>query len=107
MSLRVGDIFEGVYQLEEGVQVVGEGRATRWRADDITAYRRAEVLIDTFPRDYDPQLCWYGKIEGLRKIGQSAEANCRYFVWELEKAQRLLPAETTGFNEREGKNSKN
>lgn len=103
MSLSVGDIFEGVYQLEERVQEGDEGRTTRWRADDITAYRRAEVLIDTLLRAYDPQLYWYGKIEGLRKIGQSKEVDCRYFVWELDKAQSLIPLNATELNEGEKK----
>jgi len=101
MSLSVGDIFEGVYQLEERLQEGHEGRSTRWRADDVTAYRRAEVLIDTLPYAHDPQLNWYGKVDGLRKIGQSVEADCRYFVWELDKAQSLIPAKAAELNERE------
>ena len=101
MSLSVGDIFEGVYQLEEQIQVGDAAQFTRWRADDITAYRRAEVLIDTHPHDYDPQLYWYGKIQGLRKIGQSTESSCRYFVWELANAQSLLLVDTAKINEKE------
>ncbi len=101
MSLSVGDIFEGVYQLEERVQESEQGRMTRWRADDITAYRRAEVLIDTYQLDYDPLLYWYGKIDGLRKIGQSADVQCRYFVWELGKAQIMVPVNISALNEDE------
>ncbi len=101
MSLNVGDIFEGIYQLEARVQE-GDGELiSRWRADDITAYRRAEVLIDTLPRAHDPLLYWFGKIEGLRKVGQSEEGVCRYFVWELDKAQSLLPMNAMELNERE------
>ncbi|WP_373512429.1 hypothetical protein [Persicitalea sp.] len=99
MSLSVGDIFEGVYQLEERLLRDDNARNDRWRADDITAYRRAEVLIDTFDYPYDPQLYWYGKTEGLRKIGQSAEVDCRYFVWELNNSEFLTPIDTTNFQE--------
>ncbi len=101
MSLSVGDIFEGVYQLEERVREGDGAHSTRWRADDVTAYRRVEVLIDTLPRDYDPQLYWYGKVEGLRKIGQSAENSYCYVVWELDRAQSLLPVKAAKLNERE------
>ncbi len=98
MSLVAGDIFEGMYQLEESVDMDDKWPITRWRADNISAYRRAEVLIDILSDKYDPQLHWCGNIEGLCKVGQSTVANCRYFVWDLNRAQLLVPVEVTALN---------
>ncbi|GHB81105.1 hypothetical protein [Persicitalea jodogahamensis] len=101
MSLVVGDIFEGVYQLEERVSQQDDGLTSRWWADDITAYRRAEVRIDIYPNKYDTQLHWFGDIDGLIKIGQSPQCNCLYFVWKPNDAQSLNPVKVTMLSQEE------
>jgi hypothetical protein len=86
MSLNTGDIFEGIYQLEEKVLVGGSGQSSRWLADDITAYHRSEVFIDTIPADYVTDLHWQADRLSVKRIGQSAEGKCRYIVWEKDQA---------------------
>ncbi len=86
MSLNTGDIFEGIYQLEEKVFVGARGQSSRWLADDITAYRRSEVVIDTIPADYVADLHWKADRLGMKEAGQSADCKCRYIVWEKDKA---------------------
>ncbi len=86
MLLNTGDIFEGIYQLEEKVFVGGPGQSSRWLADDITAYHRSEVVIDTIPTDYVTDLHWQADRLSMKLIGQSADCKCRYIVWEKDKA---------------------
>ncbi len=86
MSLNTGDIFEGIYQLEEKVFVGEHGQSSRWLADEITAYRRSEVVIDTIPADYVSDLHWKADRLGMKQAGQSADCKCRYIVWEKDKA---------------------
>ncbi|MPR36373.1 hypothetical protein [Salmonirosea aquatica] len=82
MSLNTGDIIEGIYQLEEKVFVGEQGQCSRWLADDITSYRRSEVLIDTIPADYVADLHWKADKLNVRLAGQSADCDCRYIVWD-------------------------
>lgn len=86
MSLNTGDILEGIYQLEEKVLVGGPGQSSRWLADDITAYHRSEVVIDTIPADYVTDLHWQADRLSVKLIGQSSDCKCRYIVWEKNQA---------------------
>ena len=103
MSLSAGDIFEGAYQLEERLEKQGDDQVTRWRADDVTAYRKSEVVIDLLPYAYDASLHWQGKVPGLKKIGQSVEANCRYLVWEPGKVPAIARLDWQELSEQERK----
>ena len=86
MSLNTGDILEGIYQLEEKVFVGEHGQSSRWLADDITAYRRSEVVIDTIQADDVANLYWRVDRLGMKLAGQSAACKCHYIVWEKDKA---------------------
>ena len=92
MSLNTGDIFEGTYQLEERIVVGGNGAFSRWRADDITSYRRSEVVIDIYPTDEVADLHGKANLPGVRAAGYSSECHGRYVVWEKEQVPLLLPA---------------
>jgi len=99
MSLSTGDIFEGVYQLEERVSSGEYGQPSRWLADDITSYRRSEVLIDTIPADYVAELHWKSDIPGIKAAGQSEDSHCRYIVWQKEQAPpSMVKCELTDLN---------
>jgi hypothetical protein len=100
MSLSTGDIFEGIYQLEEEVFAGKHGQASRWLADDITAYHKSEVLIDTIPADDAAGLHW--KADRLDiKIGQSTHCRCRYIVWPKDKTPPVPEKyETLSLNDR-------
>lgn len=93
MTLTAGDFFAGTYQLREplpGPETKVSGSA-RWRADDFSANRQEEVVLDVIPRDYDDALHWLMEVPGLRKVGQAASpAAVRYFAWEPGKVQSLF-----------------
>ena len=92
MSLNTGDIFEGTYQLEERVIVGENGLFSRWRADDITSYRRSEVVIDIYPADEVPNLHAQATTSGILAAGHSSECHGRYVVWEKDLAPPSFPA---------------
>lgn len=92
MSLNTGDIFEGTYQLEERLFIGGNGLFSRWRADDITSYRRSEVVIDIYPADEVSDLHVKANSLGIRTAGHSLECQGRYVVWEKDRVPPSLPA---------------
>lgn len=92
MSLNTGDIFEGTYQLEKRVAVDRNGQFVRWLADDITSYRRNEVVIDIGPADAVANLHAKANWPGVRIAGHSSECPCRYVVWERSQVPPVLPA---------------
>lgn len=91
MSLNTGDIFEGAYQLEERVSGGGNGQFVRWLADDITSYRRSEVVIDIYPADHVADLHAKANLPGVRMAGHSTDCPCRYVVWEKNQVPPVLP----------------
>lgn len=92
MLLSTGDIFEGTYQVEERVSVGGNGPFVRWLADDITSYRRSEVVIDIYPANEVADLHGKSNLPGMRAAGYSVEWQCRYVVWQKEQVPASLPA---------------
>ena len=92
MLLNTGDIFESTYQLEEKVVIGGSGLFSRWRADDITSYRRSEVVIDIYPADEVPDLHAKATTSGIRASGHSPECQGRYVVWDKDQVPSSLPA---------------
>ncbi len=93
MNLTAGDFFAGSYQLREPAAAVdAAGRSVlRWRADDYSANRQEEVVLDVLPCAYDEALFWLAEVPGLRKVGQSASPAARYFAWEPPKVQSVIP----------------
>lgn len=89
MELSAGDFFEGTYQLREAL-TVQEHRA-RWIAYDYSGSEKMPVVIEMLSYPYDEKLTWAGRVEGLKKVGQSRGIPCRYFVWEEGKAAGVSP----------------
>lgn len=91
MSLNTGDIFEGTYQLEERVSVGGNGSFVRWLADDITSYRRSEVVIDIHPVDEMGDVYVKADRPGVRMAGYSSDFPGQYVVWDKALVPPVLP----------------
>lgn len=90
MALYAGYFFEGTYQLKKELTGESGGTAVRWLVDDFTGQQKERAVIEIFPYPFDDKLAWKGEVAGLKKIGQSAGAGYRYFVWEAAGGH-LLP----------------
>lgn len=91
MTLTAGDFFAGTYQLREPLpgSESKDSAVVRWRADDYSANRQEEVVLDVMSQDYDEALNWLIEVPGLRKVGQTASPAARFFAWEPGKVQPL------------------